>query len=164
MSINWKKYSIGEFFKRTLVTPLINFLKQGLSPEKLALCVALGVVLGIFPMLGSTTLLCTGAALLLRLNMPAIQLINYFAYPVQLMLFIPFIRAGELLFNQPPIPLDLALIFSMLETDMLGAIQSLWWTNFRGMVVWAMIAAPLGFGVYYLLVPLFIRLSPSRSK
>lgn len=154
-----KDYSIRNFFNRSLITPLINFLKQGLSAEKLALCVALGIVLGTFPVLGSTTLLCTGIALLLRLNLPAIQLINYFTYPIQLALFIPFIRAGEMLFDQTPVPLDLVLIFSMLKTDMLGAIQSLWWTNMRAVVVWSIAAVPVGFGVYHLLVPLFIRLS-----
>ena len=49
------------FWKRRVVTPLIAQLKQGVTPEKLALTVALGLVLGIFPILGATTLLC-GAA------------------------------------------------------------------------------------------------------
>jgi len=156
--------AVSAFFDRTLVTPLINFLKQGLSPEKLALCVALGLVLGTFPMLGATTLLCTGAALLLRLNMPAIQLINYFAYPLQLGLFIPFIRAGEFLFGVEPIPLDLSIIFSMLQEDPLGAIGSLWWTNVRGMIAWAIMVPPLGFVLYHILVPVFTRLTPKSSE
>lgn len=156
--------SISRFFDRTLVTPLINFLKQGLSPQKLALCVALGLVLGTFPVLGSTTLLCTAAALLLRLNMPAIQLINYFAYPLQLLLFLPFIRAGEIIFNQVPIPLDLEIIFSMLQSDIAGAIQSLWWTNMRAIVAWGITVPPAGFVLYHMLVPLFVRLSPPAAE
>lgn len=162
--MKWTKFSLKSFFDRALITPLVNFLKQGLSPEKLALCVALGIVLGTFPVLGSTTLLCTGVALLFRLNMPAIQLINYFAYPIQLAMFIPFIRAGEMLFDQTPIPLDLTMIFSMLQSDMLGAIRELWWTNMRAIVVWAIVAIPVGFGVYYPLVPLFVRLTPAASE
>lgn len=154
-----KQNTIKSFFEKKLLAPLVSFLKQGLSPEKLALCVAFGIALGTFPMLGATTLLCTAAALLLRLNMPAIQLVNYFMYPVQLALFIPFIKAGEILFNQPPIPLDLLQIFAMLQTDIFGAIQSLWWTNVRGMVVWGLTIPPISFAVYFLLVKLFKRLA-----
>lgn len=161
--MSWNSFSIKNFFDRALVTPLINFLKQGLSPEKLALCVAFGLALGTFPMLGSTTLLCTAAALLLRLNMPAIQLINYFTYPLQLALFIPFIRMGEFLFQQPPVPLDLVQIFEMLRTDMLGSISSLWWTNMRAIVVWFILAPPLAALSYFLLLPVFTRLAPQRA-
>lgn len=152
--------AVSRFFDRRLLTPLISFLKQGLSPRNLALCVALGVTLGTFPMLGSTTLLCTVVALALRLNIPAIQLINYFIYPFQLALFIPFIRAGEMLFGIEPIPLDLGMIFSMLQHDPLAAVQSLWWTNMRAIVAWAITVPPVGFLLYHVLVPLFIRLAP----
>jgi uncharacterized protein (DUF2062 family) len=154
--------TISMFFDRALVTPLISFLKQGLDPKKLALCVSLGIVLGAFPVLGSTTLLCTAAALMLRLNMPAIQLINYFMTPLQFLLFIPFIRAGEILFNQEPIPLDLTLIFSMLQNDILGTIRSLWWTNMRAIVIWGITVPPVGFVLYHILVPIFVRLTPSE--
>jgi hypothetical protein len=39
-------------------------------------------VLGVFPAPGCPTLLCALAALVLRLNPPAIQLVNYFVYPL----------------------------------------------------------------------------------
>ncbi len=159
----WKDNQISKFLDRALQTPLLNFLRQGLSPEKLALCVALGLLLGTFPVLGSTTLLCTAAAIIFRLNMPAIQLINYFTYPLQLLLFIPFIRAGEFLFNQPPIPLDLVQIFSMLQSDMLGAISSLWLTNVRAIAAWSLTTPLLSIALYYLLIPVFRRLVDEKS-
>jgi hypothetical protein len=55
------------------------------------------------------------AALLFGLNVPAIQLINYFASPLQLLFLIPFIRLGELLFNEAPLPLDVLQIITMLQ-------------------------------------------------
>lgn len=158
----FKENQIGKFLDRALVTPLLSFLKQGLSPEKLALCIALGLMLGTFPVLGSTTLLCTVAAILFRLNMPAIQLVNYFTYPLQLLLFIPFIRAGEILFSQPPIPLDLVQIFSMLQTDFLGAIKSLWLTNVRAIAVWFVTAPFIAIVLYFSLVPIFRRLANDK--
>jgi uncharacterized protein (DUF2062 family) len=41
------------FLYRKLVRPLVDLLRQGVSPEKIALSVALGVTLGVFPVLGS---------------------------------------------------------------------------------------------------------------
>lgn len=153
-----------DLLQKKLITPLLAFLQQGLSPEKLALCVALGITLGTFPMLGATTLLCTAAAVSLRLNMPAIQLVNYFAYPLQLILFIPFIRAGEFIFQETPVSLDLALIFTMLQSDLLGTIRSLWWTNVRGMIAWGIIAAPVGFFVYRLLKKIFTQIALAQRS
>ena len=87
------------FFQRKLVRPIVDLLKQGVTPEKLAVSAALGVVLGIFPVIGSTTTLCAIAAFALRLNLPAIQIVNYFMYPAQIALLIPFLRLGEKLFR-----------------------------------------------------------------
>ena len=66
---------------------LINTsLKQGMSCSKISLCIAIGVILGIFPVLGTTTLLCAITAYVFRLNHPLIQLVNYAVYPLQLAL------------------------------------------------------------------------------
>ncbi len=67
-----------DFIYRRLVQPVVALLTQGVTPEKIALSLAMGIGLGIFPVLGSTTLLCAAAAIIFRLNLPAIQLINFF--------------------------------------------------------------------------------------
>jgi hypothetical protein len=155
---------IKNFFERALVTPLLNFLKQGLSPEKLALSVALGVSLGIFPVIGSTTILCTIAALVFRVNMPAIQLINYFASPLQLIFFIPFIRFGEILFNEPPLPLDVFQIIGMLQDNVLNAINALWWTTMHAIVAWLLVGPIVALILYFILVPVFSRFVPASAQ
>src|ERR1035438_1407369 len=89
------------FLQDKLLRPIIELLKQEVTPEKMALSLALGAALGIFPALGWTTALCAIAALTLRLNLPAIQIVNYFVYPLQIVLLIPFFRLGERLFRVP---------------------------------------------------------------
>src|ERR1700679_2600498 len=84
---------------RKLIQPFIDLLKQGVTPEKIALTVALGVSLGVTPVIGSTTMLCTLAAVSLRLNLPAILVVNGAVYPLQLILLVPFLRAGAWLFR-----------------------------------------------------------------
>jgi uncharacterized protein (DUF2062 family) len=74
---------------------VIFWLSQGNSPRRLALTLALGFAVGLFPVVGIPTLLCAGLALALRLNLPAIQMANYVAMPLQLVLIVPFVRLGR---------------------------------------------------------------------
>jgi hypothetical protein len=67
---------------------------RGLSPETAALILVLGIVLGIFPVFGLPTVLCAGAAIVFRLNLAAIQLVNQVASPLQYLLLAPLGRAG----------------------------------------------------------------------
>src|SRR5580692_9953689 len=105
------------FLYRRLFRPVLDLLKQGVTPEKLALSLALGAVLGIFPALGWTTMLCAIAAFALGLNLPAIQIVNYFIYPLQIALLIPFFRVGEKLFGAPHLPLSLTQIPAMVHAS-----------------------------------------------
>jgi uncharacterized protein (DUF2062 family) len=144
------------FFHRRIVRPLLDLLLQGATPEKIALSIAFGLVLGIFPSLGWTTLLCLLAAVTFGLNLPAVQLVNYFAYPLQLVLLIPFIRAGELLFHSTRLPLSLAQILAMIKADVWHAINVLWIATVQAIAVWALIA-PLAIYILYRIVAPIIR-------
>lgn len=147
------------FWERKIVRPIINLLKQGMTPEKIALGLALGIVLGIFPVIGMTTLLCTVAAFLFRVNLPAIQVANYLAAPLQLGLLLPFYRAGEWLFHAPHLPLSVKEISALVEKDMLGAMALLWDTTLHAAAAWALIAPVLVLLLYHLFKPALHRLT-----
>ncbi len=136
------------FFYRRLGRPVLDLLRQGVTPEKIALSLTLGVALGVFPVLGSTTALCALAALVLRLNLPAIQIVNYFVYPLQIALLIPFFRLGERLFRAPHLPLSVSQIYAMIHANMWSAIRSLWTTTWHAIIVWC-IAAPVFAAIAY---------------
>jgi len=68
---------------------------HGLSGDSMAIVLAVGFVLGTFPVYGCPTVLCLLAAVVLRLNVPALQLVNQLSAPLQLSLLIPFARLGE---------------------------------------------------------------------
>jgi hypothetical protein len=145
------------FLRRRLVTPLLDLLRQGVTPEKLALSIVLGLILGVFPVLGSTTALCAIAALVLRLNLPAIQIVNYFVYPLQIALLIPLFRLGEKLFRAPHLPLSLQRIYAMIHANMAAAICTLWTTTWHAMAVWCLLAPVAGTLVYAALAPMLRR-------
>src|SRR4051794_16880553 len=71
-----------------------NWLLLGISPQRLALTLALGFVVGCFPVFGVTTGICALMAFVFRLNLPAIQAANYAAMPFQLALLVPFVKLG----------------------------------------------------------------------
>ena len=135
---------------------------MGVAPERLALCIGLGIALGLVPALGTTTLLCTLAAFLFRLNLPAIQLVNYFVYPLQLALLIPFIRAGEWLFGVESLDLSLEIIQRMMKTDLWETVIRLWSATMRAVMVWLLTAPVVVALVYLFMTPLLRKLRLQR--
>lgn len=148
---------VGEL-RRRVVTPVLDLLRQGVTPEKIAAAIAIGCVLGIFPVIGSTTLLCALASVGLGLNLPLIQLVNCVIYPLQLILLIPLLEWGQRLFGAPPLPITLPLIFEMIRTSVWQTVATLGTATARAIVVWALVslvAAP----VIYLALVLLLRLA-----
>ena len=142
------------FLYRRIGRPILDLLRQGVTPEKIALSVALGATLGVFPALGWSTALCAIAAIVLRLNLPAIQVVNYFVYPAQIALLVPFFRWGERLFRAPHFPLSVSQIYALFHAGAWMAIKLLWTTIWHAMVVWGMMAPVFVGLVYAILLPL----------
>lgn len=149
-----------EFLLRRIWHPLRDLLREGLTPEKLAVSVAIGIGISIFPVIGTTTLLCLIAGYLGRLNQPAMQLINYLAYPLQILLLIPFIRLGERLFTPPRLPLDAPQIISHIRADAFGAIHLFWTSTWHAVVAWLLVVPLATLLLSILLIPLMRRLVP----
>ena len=145
------------FFYRRIVRPILELLRQGVTPEKIALSIALGAVLGVFPAIGWTTALCAIAALVLRLNLPAIQIVNYFMYPAQIALLIPFFRLGEKLFRAPHLPVSPPQLQALIHAGVWQAIRLLWTTTWHAMVIWVLVAPILVAAIYVIFVPLLRR-------
>jgi len=142
---------------RKLVQPFIDLLRQGVTPEKIALTIALGICFGVMPVIGSTTMLCTIAALTLRLNLPGILLINGVVYPLQLALLVPFLRAGAWVFRVNGPKLSIVQIFHLIRTDMWHAITTLWIATMHALVIWLIAGCIVGGVVYVILAELLRR-------
>jgi len=116
------------------------WLNQGVSPRRLALTLALGLVVGCIPMLGVPTVLCAALAVVFRLNLPAMQAANYAVTPLQLALIVPFGRLGRWL-----VPVHAAAAFEPralmhLPLAHLGA----WLAGLAGqaLLAWLLVAVP----------------------
>jgi hypothetical protein len=78
-----------------MLASVTELTEGGQSLSKTAWTVALGFAIGMFPLMGVTTLACVLIASVLRLKQASIQLGNYAALPLQIILLIPFLRLGE---------------------------------------------------------------------
>jgi uncharacterized protein (DUF2062 family) len=157
-----------EFFRRRLIAPLLALLQQGISPDKLAQSVAFGIGVGVFPVLGVPTPALTVLALWLRMNLPAIQLVNYLVSPLQLLLIIPFVRVGEWLTGAPPQPLTVSAGLEILGQGALQAIVVLWDAIVHAAIGWIVIGPALIWSLYRICRPLLTqaaaRIAPSASS
>ncbi len=127
------------FWKRRVTDVVVAQFRQGITPEKIALTVALGGVLAVFPILGSTTLLCGLAAFCLGLNQPIIQLVNYFCYPLQLALLLPFYRAGEWL-GAPHLALSIPQLVDRFRAGPLRFVADFAGIALGGIGIWCVVA------------------------
>lgn len=125
-----------------VITPVRGLLLDGLTPERLALALAAGVVCGVFPALGATTLLCAIVGFAFGLNQVALQTANYVVYPLQFALLLPFFQGGATLFGVNVPVSSAAEVAELTQADMLGAIVLLWDVSWRAMVLWLLLALP----------------------
>lgn len=130
---------------------LTLLFKQGFSPKQLAKSIALAFLIGIFPIYGTTSLILTFLAIRLKLNLPLILSVNYLLTPVQLLMIIPFVRAGEFIFGFESVDLSLEGLQAAFQAGYFEAIILFADRLAIAIGAWALIGIPL-FLLVYLLV------------
>jgi uncharacterized protein (DUF2062 family) len=129
-----------------------SWLRQGISPQRLALTLALGFAIGCIPVIGIPTALCLLVALGLRLNMPAIQAANYAAMPFQIALIFPFVRLGGWLFSSSVHPaLNPSMLGHQSPSKLIWASGSL---AGEALAAWLLTAVPMVLLLTLVLTPL----------
>jgi uncharacterized protein (DUF2062 family) len=138
-------------FDRRVAKPVMALLQQGLTPEGIAL--AFGLAAGIFPVIGATTLLGLVIGTILRLNQPALQLANWLAYPLQLVLILPLVRLGEWVLGVPPVSFSVSHVVARVAADPVEAVATFGMTGLHGILGWATVLPFVVLGLYRLLLP-----------
>jgi len=138
---------------------VLEWLQCGMAPRQLAFTLALGFAIGCIPLLGVTTAICALLALVLRLNMPAIQAANWLAMPFQVVLLIPFLRLGQWLFRGQTISFNPSQLSAQIATAPWHVVVQMSGLFGRGLLAWVITAAPALFLMTLLLTPLMHRMS-----
>ena len=132
--------SIREFFRCRVMRPLLRMLRGGVTPRRLAWSLALGIVLGINPSVGLTTLIVITLAWIFGLNQVASQIGAHAMAPIHLLLFIPFIELGVHLFHTRRLPMDRRQI-EHLSHHPLKLFREIWQWEWHALIVWGVVAA-----------------------
>ena len=140
------------------VLPILALLRMGATPERLAWSIAAGLLVGINPMLGSTTVLCLAVAGLFRLNVVASQIANHAMFPLELVLVLPFLRLGSRVFRTAAMPLSPHVFLAMARSSPVALTRALWVWEWHALVLWAGLAAVAVPAIALALTPVLGRL------
>jgi uncharacterized protein (DUF2062 family) len=123
-----------------ILRPLLLQLRRGVTPRRLAWSLAFGVVFGINPTVGLTTLVIVMLAWAFGLNQVASQVGLHAVAPLHLLLFVPFIEVGVYLFHTRRLPLNRRQI-EHLGHHPLRLLHAIWQWEWHALVVWSLVAA-----------------------
>jgi uncharacterized protein (DUF2062 family) len=141
------------WWKRRVISPIARQLTQGATPSRLALALAVGGVIAVNPFLGTTTLGCVAAGVLLRLNQPVLQVANVLGVPFQLALIVPWVRSGEWLYRAEPMPISPTQIVVEFSNGPRQFLQHFGLTALHAVTAWLLAAPLLGAALYLALQP-----------
>lgn len=143
--------------------PIVAQLTQGITPDRIALTLGVGLACGVFPFLGFTTALCFVAAAALRLNQPIIHVVNQLLWPVQIALIPVYVKLGATLYGAETLPFDAQEV-----SRVFLASQREFWSRFslmglHALTAWALSLPLLVGGVWLTTRPLLQRLASGRA-
>ena len=152
------------FWRRWVLNPIVKQLTQGTSPAKIAQAIAYGVTLGVFPIIGSTTLLSILIGIPLKLNQPILQVFKSLATPLQWTLVLGFYRLGEILFNAPHVSLSIPEMMERFFAEPGPFFRDYGMTALYGIAVWCLIAPLLLAAIYFTSRPLIQTLAKQVTR
>lgn len=152
------------WWRRWVVNPVVKQLTVGQAPEKIGWTIALGVVLGIFPIMGSTTLISWLVGWIFGLNQPIMQIFRTLVYPLHLALILVFIRMGERLFGVPLISLSIPELLTRFKEDPVRFAGDFGMAAFHGVTAWVLVAPFLILLIKYSITPLLKRVAQTITR
>jgi uncharacterized protein (DUF2062 family) len=151
------------FWQRRVVDPIVALLTHGVTPDKVAATLAVGTACSLFPFLGFTSLLNLAVGLRLRMNQPILQTLNQLLGPVQLVVILAYVRAGEWLWRAGDDRFTIAeMLRTFREESLSGFLQHFGWAGVHAFTAWAATAPLLIAALYYGLRPVIRHLAALR--
>jgi hypothetical protein len=130
----------GPRWRRWLVDPVRGQLTRGISVEKVSWTISLGLVLGVFPVMGTTSLVCLLAGWAFRLNQALLHAFKTVVYPLHLALILVFIRMGERLWGSPLIAFSVPELMVRFKDDPLRFVRDFGVAALQGVSAWLLVA------------------------
>jgi len=148
---------------RALKTKTVALFKQGLTPIELTQSILVAGLFSIIPILGVTTILLTAFSLKRKLNLPVMIAISYLAWPLQILMIIPFINIGEYFFSVPQSHHSVEEIIASFQESFFGTLSQLSFELLCGFGGWLLTAVPFFILIYLVSNLLISKFSPSKT-
>jgi len=123
-------------------------LRQGLTPKELTQSIIVSGLISTIPILGVSTFMITTISLKSKLNLPVMIALSYLMWPVQILLIIPFIRVGEIIFSVTPNHHTVEEIISSFQNSFFKTLSHLSFELLCGLGGWLLTAVPVAVGIY----------------
>ncbi len=152
------------FWRRRLGNPILAQLTQGVAPDKLAATLAVGAACAMLPFLGFTALLTLGVGLALRMNQPILQTLNQLLGPLQLVMILVYVRAGEWIWRSHDNRFAIADMLRTFRDASFGEfLQRFGWAGIHAATAWLISVPIIIVGIYYPLRPVMHKLAAIRA-
>jgi len=155
---------IGESIKTRFLIPFRLLPEKGLSPEKLAFAVTTGIISGLFPVIGATTLISLLLTFIFRQNLLIVQSVQWLLGLFQILLIIPFMQLGASILDQQTVHFSIVQIKLAFQPGILAGLKSIGIFHLYGILSWALLSIPAGAGLYFIFLNLFKRKIPGNLK
>ena len=137
-------------------TVIVGELKKGLTPEKLSQSLIGGFWIGIFPFLGTTTILSFIFGWFFKLNQVILQTVNYLVYPLQFLMIPVYIKIVSMIFTVGDVPVNPFVMLEMFNTDWKHFLSVYLEIGLLAVVVWS-VGTLCSFLLFYQLFVFFIK-------
>lgn len=139
-------------FKK-IASLVIDELKKGATPEKLSQGLVTGILIGIFPLIGFTTLMSIFAGFLFKLNQIVVQTANCIMYPVQIIMIPIYIKVVSMIFDVGHVPLRPDILITQFKTDPAGFLRQYAIIGIYAVGLWCILSVAL----YLILYPIVLK-------
>ena len=154
---------VSDWLRRRVRDPLVAELRQGATPEAVSAAVVISFAIAIVPFIGVTTLLCLLAGRLFRLNHVVMQIINHTAFPLQVLLIVPFVRLGETLSGARHFALTPEAIIGEFNRSVPDFLEKFWLAGLHGLIGWAVTVPLACWLLHFFLRATFRKVLPKPS-
>lgn len=128
---------------------------EGLTPEKIAFSITIGIISGIFPVFGATTILSLFLTLLFRQNLFVVQSVQWIMALFQVLLILPFMQFGAFLLNRHNFHISIEQIKLAFQPGMVAGLKALGVLHLYGLLSWSIVVLPLGVVSYLVFLTIF---------
>ncbi len=153
-----------KWWRRWLLTPVRNQLRQGMSVERISWTISLGFVLGVFPVMGTTSWICLFAAWALKLNQALLHVFKALVYPLHLALILVFIRMGQRLWGVPLIAYSIPDLLHKFKDDPLQFARDFGLAALQGVSAWLLFAPFAALLIKWMVTPLVRKVAKAAKK